>query len=290
MRIDRQGLRFNNGLVNATAGYSSILRHQMSYIDMCRLVRPAGAICTHIIAFMLPYGWLIFRKVLKGPVGEILLTFFTFSSILNCYLIPYYLINFNAESLRDLNMAGESKERVGDQLISAVVETLSHRQAKEPKDMSYALYGVLRGFGVDLSALDYSKPQARIYHELCLDMLSFRYSAITLLMYVNKVQHGQTSLDTRAEESPTWVPDWSRLEAKQFVSLEPSSIPDYYCATSKNHQHSSTATTEEPSSSLPSGKRLLGSALKACRQLQTIRHCSRRTTSSIQLSKLFRAG
>lgn len=233
MRIDRRGLRCNNGLVDATTGDSSILRHQMPYIDMCRFVRPAGAICTHIIVFMLLYGWFICREMLEGPVNETWFAIFIFSFLLNCYLLPYYLINFNAEGLRDLNMGSGSEQRVGDQLISAVVETLSHRQAKEPKDMAYALYGVLRGFGVDLSALDYSKPQVRIYHELCLDMLTFRSSAITLLMYVNKVQYGQTSLDTGTEESPTWVPDWSRLEAKQFVSLEPSSIPDYYCATNK---------------------------------------------------------
>lgn len=233
MRIDRQGLGYSNGGANAVDGDSSILRRQLPYINMCRLVRPARAACTHIIAFILIHGWFLCRKMLKGAVDERWFVIFTLSFILSC-LIPCYLITVSVEGLGDLNVGGGSEQRVGDQLISAVVETLSHRQAKEPKDMSYALYGVLRGFGVDLSALDYSKPQARIYHELCLDMLRFRSSAITLLMYVNNVQHGQTSLDTRTEQSPTWVPDWSRLEAKQFVSLEPSSIPNYYFATKRD--------------------------------------------------------
>jgi hypothetical protein len=148
-------------------------------------------------------------------------------------LFALQLVSFNPEGYSsDLNIT-EPEKQVKDRLMSSVIENLSYRQAKEPKDMSYALYGILRGFGVDLSGLDYSKPQGCIFHELCLDMLKFRPSALNLLMYANKVQHEKVSSDTQTEMPPTWVPDWSRLRAKQFKYLEPSSIPEFYWATEK---------------------------------------------------------
>lgn len=236
LRVDRQGLRHNNRPVYGTAGGSSILWHQRPYIDMSnRHLRKLGLVCTHVAAFILLCG-----ITLAGMYHQYFTTgqstyIAAFDSLggLALFLFFLYTTLFNPEGFsNDLNMKS-SEQQVIDQLMSAVVETLSYRHAREPKDRSYALYGVLRGFGVDLAPLDYNKPQARIYHELCVDMLRFRPSAISMLLYANTVQQGQASLDTRTEESPTWVPDWSRLETKQFVSLQPSSIPEIYCATEK---------------------------------------------------------
>lgn len=237
MRVNRQGLRRNNHLVYGTAGDSSIILTQKPYIDMSnRHLQKVGLVCTHIAAFVL-----LCSATLAGAYHdystreESTLYVAACDSLGGLALILFFIYTtlFNPEGFSsDLNMK-RSEQQVSDQLMSAVVETLSYRQAREPKDRSYALYGVLRGFGVDLAPLDYSKPQARIYHELCLDMLQFRSSAISLLLYVNTVKHGQTALDTLTENSPTWVPDWSRLETKQFVSLQPSSIPEIYCTTEK---------------------------------------------------------
>lgn len=238
MRVNRQGLRRNNHLVYGTAGDSSILWNQKPYIDMSnRHLRRVGLVCTHIAAFVL-----LCSATLAGAYHnystrqESTLYIAACDSLGGVALFLFFLYTtlFNPEGFSsDLNV-NRSEQQVSDQLISAVVETLSYRQAREPKDRSYALYGVLRGFGVDLAPLDYSKPQARIYNELCLDMLKFRSSAISLLLYVNTVKHGQIALDTPTESSPTWVPDWSRLETKQFVSLQPSSIPEIYCTTEKS--------------------------------------------------------
>lgn len=237
MRVDREGLGRKNRPVYGAAGDSSILWHQRPYIDMSnRHLQKVGLICTHVVALIL-----LCSATLAGvyhnkfTTGQSTLYTAAFDSLGGLALLVFFLYTtlFNPEGFsRDLNTK-RSEQQVSDQLMSAVVETLSYRQAREPKDMSYALYGVLRGFGVNLAAIDYGKPQAQIYHELCVDMLKFRSSAISMLLYVNTVQVGQTSLDTRSEKPPTWVPDWSRLETKQFVSLQPSSIPEIYCATEK---------------------------------------------------------
>lgn len=237
LRVDREGLGRNNRPVYGSPADSSILWHQRPYIDMSnRHLQRVGLVCTHVAAFIL-----LCCATLVGVYHNNFTTRQSTLYIAACdslgglalFLFFLYTTLFNPEGFsRDLNTK-RSEQQVSDQLISAVVETLSYRQAREPKDMSYALYGVLRGFGVDLAAIDYSKPQAQIYHELCVDMLKFRPSAISLLLYVNTVQNGPVSLNTRSGKSPTWVPDWSRLETKQFVSLQPSSIPEIYCATEK---------------------------------------------------------
>lgn len=238
MRVNRQGLRRNNHIVYGAAGDSSILWNQKPYIDMSnRHLQRVGLVCTHIAAFIL-----LCSATLAGAYHdystreESTLYVAACDSLGGVFLFLFFLYTtlFNPEGFSaDLNTK-RSEQQVSDQLMSAVVETLSYRQAREPKDRSYALYGVLRGFGLQLASLDYSKPQAQIYHELCLDMLKFRSSAISLLLYVNTVNRGQSYPDTPTENSPTWVPDWSRLETKQFVSLQPSSIPEIYCATEKD--------------------------------------------------------
>lgn len=242
MRVNRQGLRRNNHLIYETAGDFSILRIQRPYINMSnRHLRTVGLVCTHVAAFIL-----VCIATLVGVYHDCCRTGDLTHKIYNPYSVAFdslgvfglflfflYTTSFNPEGFSsDLNMK-RSEQQVSDQLMSAVVETLSYRQAREPKDRSYALYGVLRGFGVNLATLDYSKPQAQIYHELCLDMLKFRSSAISLLLYVNTVNYGKKSPNTPTESPPTWVPDWSRLETKQFVSLQPSSIPEIFCATEK---------------------------------------------------------
>lgn len=241
MYVDRQCLRSGNLPAKQSAIGSSILCHQIPYVNMWkRHVRIFGAACTHAVALALLCGGLIaFVKYYHAgdPDGKHELRskiFYTsmLSSFGSIFFLAFlFVASFHPEGdSSDLSIR-RPKQQVRDQLVSAVTETLGSRQGREPKDMSYALYGVLRGFGVDLAVLDYNKPQTQIYHELCLDMLRFRSSAINFLIYVNKVQQGQVSLNGRIEASPTWVPDWSRLEAKQFFGVESSRVPEFYCAT-----------------------------------------------------------
>lgn len=239
MRVDRQGMRCDKDPSSENTCESSILWHHRPYIDMWnRHLHISGASRTHTAVFMLSCASLFsLAKIVhlpeKGVEIGIVAWFAAIAWLVLCMSCPLLLllISFHPEGFsNDLNIK-TSKHQVNDQLMSAVIETLGYRHAKEPKDMSYALYGVLRGFGVELSELDYSKSKACIYHELCMDMLKFRPSAINLLIYVNNFQHGQASMEMRTEKSPSWVPDWSKLEAKHFVSLQPSSIPEVYCST-----------------------------------------------------------
>lgn len=241
MRVDRRGQRRNTCPSDDAPGHRSILWNQRPYIDMwSRHLRNLGMFSTHIAAYLLAccaiFAIVGFSQVRKHAV-ETLPSMYVVAigSLLGSLgvLVALQLVSYNPEGYsRDLNIQ-EAENEIKDQLMSSVIENLGYRQAKDPKDMSYGLYGILRGFGVDLAALDYSKPQAHVFHELCLDMLKFRPSAINLLMYANKGQHEHLSMDTQTEMSPTWVPDWSRLKAKQFKYLEPSSIPEFYWATEK---------------------------------------------------------
>lgn len=242
MRADRKGLRRNNS--PEVEGESTILRHQTPYINMWnRHVEAGGRFWVRLAAVLFPVGvgllvalllpFLFYGRQAYGMSAVIigaLASFMMLCSILFCVMTSKSFSFHPERSSTDLGM-NRPKQRVSDQLISAVITTLCYRQATEPKDMSYGLYGALRSFGVELAALDYSKPKSQIYYELCLDMLTFRASAINILMYVNQVQPGQTSIDTGTEKSPTWVPDWSRLEPKQFVALGTSGIPECYSST-----------------------------------------------------------
>lgn len=243
MRVDRQGQRCSTYPSDDTPGHRSILWNQRAYIEIWnRHLRNLGLFSTHIAVYMLLCcGIVAFVGFFRTGKNAIMSLPSVFSVVTGCFLSSFgvvfllHLVSYNPEGYSsDLNMKeAEAEEQVKDQLMSSVIENLSHRQAKEPKDMSYALYGILRGFRVDLAALDYSKPQARVFHELCLNMLNFRPSAINLLMYTNMIQHEHSSVETRIDMPPTWVPDWSKLKAKQFKYLEPSTIPEFYWATEK---------------------------------------------------------
>lgn len=221
MRVDRQGLRHNNPSLFATTGDSCILWHQKPYINMSnRHLRTVGLVHIHIAGFIL-----VCSATLVGvyhhrlTAGESIYTAASASlGGLAHFLCFLHTTLFNPEGFSS-DFMNRSEQQVNDQLMSSVVETLSYR---------HVLCLVWRTSRLRHSSrytVDYSKPQARIYHELCLDMLRFRPSAISLLLYVNTVKYGQASGDTWTEKSPTWVPDWSRLEIKQFVSLQPSSVP-----------------------------------------------------------------
>lgn len=252
MHVDRQGHRSKNSPVESVPDRRSTLSDQQSYIVMWhRHLRNLGLFSTHI-AFFLLACCVIIGLVGFYPTGESAMANMPkiYAVVIGCLfgspgvILVLQLVLYNPEGYSADLSTKEAEKQVKDQLVSSVVENLSYRKAKDPKDMSYALYGILRGFGVDLASLDYTKTQGCIFHELCLDMLKFQPSAINLLMYANKVDHQTGSLDTQADMSPTWVPDWSKLRAKQFDYLKPSSIPEFYCATEKGFPAATRFSTD----------------------------------------------
>ena len=89
-----------------------------------------------------------------------------------------------------------------------VIEALRSRQCRDPKDKSYAMYGVLRALNAHLTESDYSKPKLQIYRELFVDLLSWRWSSLAMLL-----DAGTPDADTAA----SWVPRWDALDRTSWV-------------------------------------------------------------------------
>lgn len=237
IRVNKRGLNCNDCLAYGGASDSSILWRQKPYVDICnRHLQYLGLTVTHIVAYFLycvvlvPLVKSFYTRTASYADGVRISCSFGLFLILVIMFLLLSKLPRTGDFTGDLDAKG-SEQRINAELLLAIVETLSYRQAKESKDMSYALYGVLGGFGVKLSTLDYSKSQAQIYHELCLDLMAFQPFAINLLIYANTVQQGQVYMESRAEKIPTWVPDWTRLEVNQFISFGTSDIPNVYYAT-----------------------------------------------------------
>jgi hypothetical protein len=79
----------------------------------------------------------------------------------------------------------------------AITESTQTRQATDPKDKSYAVYGILQRLGILIESPDYSKRTSQIYQEFFLILLK---SGMALDLLLNA---GSLS------DSPSWVPDLS---------------------------------------------------------------------------------
>ncbi|KAI1410543.1 heterokaryon incompatibility protein-domain-containing protein [Hypoxylon sp. FL1857] len=108
-----------------------------------------------------------------------------------------------------------SDTRVTSTLVEGVLQTLRQRQATNPKDRVYALYGVLERAGLDnLPPPDYSRSQGRIYHEFFRDIMKWQKSSMTLLLDAGKrLVDNPDMCDT-----PSWVPDWSSMLPEPTIS------------------------------------------------------------------------
>lgn len=92
--------------------------------------------------------------------------------------------------------------------LVSVLRALRERQAGEPKDRAYALYGVLLNMGVkELARPDYSKDVRQVYHAFFTDLIKWNPSLIALLADVGPAISG----------IPSWVPDWSTIRERAWV-------------------------------------------------------------------------
>ncbi|KAI1458255.1 heterokaryon incompatibility protein-domain-containing protein [Annulohypoxylon moriforme] len=99
-----------------------------------------------------------------------------------------------------------SDTRVTHTLVEGIIQTLRQRQATNPKDRVFALYGVLERSGLnDLPRPDYGKPQGLIYHEFFQDVMKWQKSSMVLLLDAGKRLKDNPDM----YDSPSWVPDWS---------------------------------------------------------------------------------
>lgn len=127
-----------------------------------------------------------------------------------------------------------------DTLLEGIIQTLRQRQATDPKDKSYAMYGVMRTVGIHLFELDYHKSQGQIYHELLLNLLRWHSLAIVLLLDAGTSPKRSRDMD----DAPSWVPDWNKLPPKPTISASyflrnrrfdasPEQVPDVRISQSR---------------------------------------------------------
>ncbi|KAH9206403.1 hypothetical protein DL95DRAFT_469649 [Leptodontidium sp. 2 PMI_412] len=99
-------------------------------------------------------------------------------------------------------------------ITDGVIHTLRELQSTNPKYKSYALHGVPQNLGFGVPDPDYRMSKGKVFHELLLDLLHWDASAAVLLQDAGR---SRTS-DPDMLEAPSWVPDWTALEANPMVS------------------------------------------------------------------------
>ncbi|KAI1130974.1 heterokaryon incompatibility protein-domain-containing protein [Nemania abortiva] len=109
-----------------------------------------------------------------------------------------------------LDGAAESVRKRGDIVLDGVIQAIRERKSTDPRDRSYALYGVLRNLGIGLTAPDYTKPTSQVYHQLLADLLRWQPKLLNLMLDVN---------GNPLPGSPSWVPDWSTAADRNWIDL-----------------------------------------------------------------------
>lgn len=99
--------------------------------------------------------------------------------------------------------------------LFSIIRVLRERTVSEPKDRSYAIHGVLRRLGMQLSPVDYGRSLSQVYQDLFTDLVRWEPRMVSLI------------LDATAgafSDSPSWVPNWngpkeSLVERKYIIEL-----------------------------------------------------------------------
>ncbi|KAI1370809.1 hypothetical protein F4677DRAFT_464904 [Hypoxylon crocopeplum] len=111
-------------------------------------------------------------------------------------------------------------QRLGDWNHDKVVETMVHflreGQATEPRDLVYALHGILTQLSIpQLSEPDFSKSQGETYRDLFCDLLRWKPAFLILLLDAGG---GSRSRSPEMSNASTWVPNWAELPAASRIS------------------------------------------------------------------------
>ncbi|KAJ8125161.1 hypothetical protein O1611_g8478 [Lasiodiplodia mahajangana] len=109
-----------------------------------------------------------------------------------------------------LDDSTESGRKRGDIVLDGVIQAIRERKSSDPRDRSYALYGVLRNLGIGLTAPDYTKPTSQLYHQLLADLLRWQPKLLNLMLDVN---------GNPLPGSPSWVPDWGSAADRNWIDL-----------------------------------------------------------------------
>jgi len=89
----------------------------------------------------------------------------------------------------------------------AIFRAIRSRQAKDPKDRSYAMYGVLKAFDLSLATPDYSLSCGAIYQTFFFNLLCWRPNLNVLIDAGYPAMRG----------CPSWVPNWDATSRNRWV-------------------------------------------------------------------------
>ncbi|XXH01560.1 hypothetical protein Hte_007920 [Hypoxylon texense] len=107
------------------------------------------------------------------------------------------------------------KDSSDDRVVETTVHFLRERQATDPRNLAYALHGILTQLHIpELSSPDLSKDQGQVYHDLFSDLLRWKPAFIILLLDAG----GDRSRSPFMSNAPTWVPNWAELPFKSRIS------------------------------------------------------------------------
>lgn len=112
--------------------------------------------------------------------------------------------------------ASVGKSRISDTSSSlrGLLQALRDRKAREHKDLSFAMYGVLQSLDVELRKPHYSEPLGSVYKNLFTSLVKWNPALINLLVDVGATLPG----------TPSWVPDWSTVRERKW--LDPNYVYD----------------------------------------------------------------
>ena len=85
-------------------------------------------------------------------------------------------------------------------LMQEILKTLRKVQVGKARDKLYSLYSILKAFGLDIPAPDYTKPVIHIFEEIA-KLIICNTGQLNILSY--------TCLKDREPGLPSWVPDWT---------------------------------------------------------------------------------
>jgi len=100
-------------------------------------------------------------------------------------------------------------------LISSIFDKVRRKNATDPKDKVFALYGLCKELGMLMPHPDYTKDLRQIYSEVAKSIIQHD-AKLSILYMVNTPR--------RRDDLPSWVPDWSdswRTEGNYPINYAP---------------------------------------------------------------------
>lgn len=165
--------------------------------------------------FAIPAGPAAFVAMLVGisvyitrysvPAWSKILVPIIFLLVTLLWIVPFFL---TAQSLEYCLKTGSTPTRTGMRAVG-VLTALRTRQATQPEDRSFSLYGILGFKGAQLTPPSITKPIDVIYLDLFEDLL--RHDPIYEFALLN-------SCYLQSTDGPSWVPNWRIVEKHDWIS------------------------------------------------------------------------